>query len=138
MLDDLGFEYLYERNVQTCSRAHLISYSVDFRGYFARVKRPKCEPNHSPPTRAKVKNKCSSPLHAFMVCIGLTLPFAFLSLTYRQLFKLLFCIHKCELTPTRGRAAIHIAFLHLLKATSSPNNRVQCFVLSCQTIILSV
>ena len=67
MLDDLGFEYLYEQNVQTCSRAHLVSYSMDIRGSFVNVKWPKCEPNHSSPTSVKVKNKCSSPLHAFGV-----------------------------------------------------------------------
>jgi len=116
MLDDLGFEYLYEQNVQTFSRVHLVSYSMDIRGSFARVKWPKCQPNHSPQTSAKVKNKCSFPLHPFMVCIGLTLPFTFLSLTYRQLFKLLLYKQKCELTLIRGWAAIHITFLHCVKS----------------------
>lgn len=138
MLDDLGFEYLYGQNVHTCSRAHLVSYSIDISSSFARVKRPKCEPKHSPPTSAKVKNKCNSPIHAFMVCIGLTLPSTFLSLTESPLnFCSAYINVNWHWTAEEGQQYTS-HFCTALKATSSPNTKVQCFVLSCPTIILSV
>jgi hypothetical protein len=51
------------RSVQTCSGANPASYTMGIGGYSLRIKRPRREADHSPPSSAEVKNAgVTSPL----------------------------------------------------------------------------
>jgi hypothetical protein len=68
--------FSFLQNIQTRSGTHSASYSPDTRGFSVRLKRPKREANHWPPSSAKVKNEwnyTSMLPHAFMVWTEKTL-----------------------------------------------------------------
>lgn len=62
------------QNVWTLSGVHQASCSVGTGGFSLGLNHLECEDDHSPPSRAPVKNEwvCTSvPLHAFMACLRL-------------------------------------------------------------------